>query len=247
MSEKKEKSCFVISPFGDPYDSYFSKIIKPALDDCFLYAVRGDSLFRPATIMDEIWQGIRDASLLIAELTGRNPNVFYELGLAHALSKPVVLISNSIDDVPFDLRSIRVIVYDKNEPDWGASLRENLAKSIKEILDSPSSSIPATFKIPIASNAPHEPEVLLRIQRLENHVERLLSPGSYEAEKASNEFADLDIKVGDSVMHQKFGNGVVLEIEGSDDYSRVKVDFEKSGLKWLVLKYSNLQLRKKNA
>ena len=117
MNTTSVDTCFVISPFGEPFDTYFSHIVKPALEDCGLYAIRGDSLYRPTTIVDDIWQGIRDAKLLIAELTDRNPNVFYELGLAHAISKPVILISKSIEDVPFDLRSIRVLVYDKDHPE----------------------------------------------------------------------------------------------------------------------------------
>lgn len=119
MNIPADATCFVISPFGEPFDSYFSHIVKPALEECGLYAKRGDSLYRPSTIVDDIWQGIKDAKLLIAELTDRNPNVFYELGLAHAISKPVILIAKSLDDVPFDLRSIRVLIYDKDHPDWG--------------------------------------------------------------------------------------------------------------------------------
>jgi len=47
--------------------------------------------------------------VLLADLTGKNPNVFYELGLAHALAKPVILIAETLDDIPFDLRALRVI------------------------------------------------------------------------------------------------------------------------------------------
>jgi hypothetical protein len=62
---------FVISPFGEPFDTYFTHIVKPALEECGLYAIRGDSLYRPTTIVDDIWQGIQEAKLLIAELTDR--------------------------------------------------------------------------------------------------------------------------------------------------------------------------------
>src|ERR1700731_2058002 len=96
-------SCFVVSPFGEPYDSYFVRIITPALDESGFYAVRGASLFRPAPIMDAICLGIREAKILIGELTERNPNVFHEPGRAHTLTKPLILISSNIDDVPFDL------------------------------------------------------------------------------------------------------------------------------------------------
>lgn len=72
--------------------------------------------------MDQVWSGINAARVLVAEMTTRNANVFYELGLAHALKKPVVLISSNEDDVPFDLKHIRVIYYDVTDPFWGAKL-----------------------------------------------------------------------------------------------------------------------------
>jgi hypothetical protein len=61
--------------------------------------------------MEQIWTQIRRAKVLLAELTGKNPNVFYELGLAHACRKPVVFISGNIDDVPFDVRSFSETVW----------------------------------------------------------------------------------------------------------------------------------------
>jgi len=100
MDTNSQDTCFVISPFGEPHDTYFSHVVKPAVEECGLFAMRGDSLFRPTTIIDDIWQGIRDSKFLIAELTGKNPNVFYELGLAHAISKPVILMAQCIEMFP---------------------------------------------------------------------------------------------------------------------------------------------------
>ncbi|NTU74475.1 hypothetical protein HGB07_10215, partial [Candidatus Roizmanbacteria bacterium] len=80
-----------------------------------------------------------------ADLTGKNPNVFYELGLAHALAKPAILIAESMDDVPFDLQSLRHLVYDKNLPRWGDDLQERITKAIKEVLASPIKSVLPAF------------------------------------------------------------------------------------------------------
>ena len=92
-------------------------------------------IFGTGKIMDQIWSGINAAKVLVAELTSRNPNVFYELGPAHALQRPVVLVSSNSDDVPFDLKHIRVIYYDVNDPFWGDKLvkkcRENIVSAIK--------------------------------------------------------------------------------------------------------------------
>ncbi|NOU19433.1 MAG: hypothetical protein HOO91_17905 [Bacteroidales bacterium] len=65
--------------------------------------------------------------------------------MAHAIAKPAVLITSSIDDVPFDLRSLRVIVYDKNLPNWGEKLKERITKALLETLDNPEAAIPPTF------------------------------------------------------------------------------------------------------
>ena len=92
--------------------------------------VRADAdIFGTGKIIDQIWRGINSAKVLVAELTQRNPNVFYELGLAHALDKPVVLIwsRSNEQDVPFDLQHIRVIYYDVTDPFWGAKLIEKVA------------------------------------------------------------------------------------------------------------------------
>jgi len=81
------------------------------------------------------------SKVLVAELTSRNPNVFYELGLAHALKKPVVLVSAKEDDVPFDLQHIRVIYYDVNDPFWGSKLIEKVAENILSAIKNPEEAV----------------------------------------------------------------------------------------------------------
>jgi hypothetical protein len=91
--------------------------------------------------MDQIWSGINAAKVLVAELTSRNPNVFYELGLAHALKKPVVLVSSNAEDVPFDLKHIRVIYYDVMDPFWGQKLIDKVAENIVSAIKNPEEAI----------------------------------------------------------------------------------------------------------
>jgi hypothetical protein len=91
--------------------------------------------------MDQIWSGINAAKVLVAELTSRNPNVFYELGLAHALNKPVVLVSSNEPDVPFDLKHIRVIYYDVTDPFWGQKLIDKVAENILSALKNPEEAV----------------------------------------------------------------------------------------------------------
>jgi hypothetical protein len=135
-------TCFVMQPFAEPFGSYYESVFKPAIEQAGLKAVRADDdIFATGKIMDQVWHGIRAADVLVAELTSKNPNVFYELGLAHALEKPVVLVSSNEEDVPFDLRHIRVILYDKNDPFWGQKLVDKLADNVASALSDPEDAI----------------------------------------------------------------------------------------------------------
>lgn len=135
-------SCFVMQPFSGALGTYYDSIFKPAIAQAGLTPVRADAdIFATGKIMDQIWRGINEATVLVAELTSKNPNVFYELGLAHALRKPVVLVSSNEEDVPFDLRHIRVIVYDQSDPFWGQKLIDKVADNIRSALESPEDAI----------------------------------------------------------------------------------------------------------
>lgn len=130
------ETCFVMMPFAAPIGGYYSTLYEPAIRKAGLTPVRADTdIFGTGKIIDQIWSGITNARVLLAELTGRNPNVLYELGLAHALRKPVVLVSSNEDDVPFDVRHVRVIYYQTSDPFWGdkliAKIAENLLSAIK--------------------------------------------------------------------------------------------------------------------
>jgi len=132
-------TCFVMMPFAKPLGEYYSLIFEPAIIKAGLTPIRGDNdIFGVGKIIDQIWSGINSAKVLVAELTGRNPNVYYELGLAHALKKPVVLICSNQEDVPFDLRHIRVIYYDMHDPFWGKKLIDKVAENVLSALKNPS-------------------------------------------------------------------------------------------------------------
>jgi hypothetical protein len=109
-----KRRCFVVMPFGEQdlevvYDDY----IKPVIEErCGLACERGDDLFGSNVIMDDILSAIQRADLVLADLTRKNANVFYEVGICHALDKPVLLLAQTIDDVPFDLRHRRVLLYE---------------------------------------------------------------------------------------------------------------------------------------
>lgn len=152
MAKKNIKSkntslgiCFTIMPFGGYFDSYYAQVYKQAIECCDLEPRRADDLFRSSSIVSDIWDLTKKAKVILADLTEKNPNVFYELGLAHAITKPAILIAQSMDDVPFDLRGLRIIIYNKNEHNWGEHLKGKIENAIKETLRSPGKAIPTTF------------------------------------------------------------------------------------------------------
>lgn len=155
ITSKTKDICFVIMPFGGWLDDYYKAIYKPAIEATGLDPHRADDLFRPSTIVNDVWAYTRRAKLLVADLTGKNPNVFYELGIAHALAKPVVMIAESMEDIPFDLRALRIIIYDKNAPEWGALLRSKIESAITEVLQAPVAAVlPAFLEIKASSEKP---------------------------------------------------------------------------------------------
>lgn len=103
---------FVLMPFSEDLKPVYEVHIKTVAKKLGLIALRADNFFSAGTIISEIWNAINETRILIADCTGRNPNVFYELGIAHTLGKPVILIAQCVDDIPFDIRHIRTILYE---------------------------------------------------------------------------------------------------------------------------------------
>ena len=98
-----------------------------------LTVVRADDIFTGNPVMSDIWKAINRARIVVADCTTRNPNVFYEIGLAHTIGKPVVLLTQDDKDVPFDLRHVRFIKYDFT-PRGTAKLEETLGRTIESII-----------------------------------------------------------------------------------------------------------------
>lgn len=139
-------TCFVMMPFGGWFDRYYQEIYVPAIKDAGLEPVRADELFSTGSVVEQIWEQITKARVLLAELTDKNANVFYELGLSHAALKPVVFTSARVEDVPFDLRHLRVIIYETREPEWAPQLRKHITEYLRNTVKDPTKSIPHPFR-----------------------------------------------------------------------------------------------------
>lgn len=132
MSHDRRPSCFMIMPFNNPHlDIVYEDFLLPALQQaCEVDCLRGDNMYGSSSIIDDVKRMITGADLAIADLTGQNANVFYELGMCHALEKPVLLLSQSKDDIPFDVRHLRVLLYE-----YSPRGCKRLEQSIKSHID----------------------------------------------------------------------------------------------------------------
>ena len=174
VANKTLDTCFVISPFGGWFDVYYKTIFDPAIKAAGLAPCRADDLYRPSSIIHDIWKFVRNAKLLLADLTGKNQNVLYELGLAHAIGKPVIMITQVLDDVPFDLRSLRVITYDLNDPGWADDLRTSLERAFSEILQAPQTAVPPPFlQVEETHEVPRVTPLERRVMELSQEVDSL--------------------------------------------------------------------------
>jgi len=163
----------VISPFGGWHDDYYTEIFCPAIKAAAMKPARADDLFRSSNIVHDIWHLVLTSRVLLADLTEKNPNVFYELGLAHAARKPVLLLTQNIEDVPFDLRALRVIEYEIEHPNWGEVLRKSIRQGLKEMLESPERSVLPTFLVEEPDDQPRLSEEEARLIGLQQQVDRL--------------------------------------------------------------------------
>lgn len=105
---------FVLMPFSEEFKAVYDDHILNVAKKLELTVSRADDFFAANSIISDIWDAINSAQIIIADCSGRNPNVFYELGIAHTLGKSVILIAQQKEnnDLPFDIRHIRGLFYE---------------------------------------------------------------------------------------------------------------------------------------
>lgn len=159
VEKEKLKRCFVIAPIGDEgsevkkrSDQVLTHIIKPVAMECGYKAIRADELSEPGVITVQVIQHLMDDDLVIADLTGKNPNVFYELAVRHALKKPIVQIIQSGESIPFDVASMLTISVNHGDLDSVARCKEELIRQIRSVEKDPTKvNSPITMAIDLQS------------------------------------------------------------------------------------------------
>ena len=121
---------FVVMPFSQPWsDDVFKGMFKPGIEDAEFAVSRGDSIVRVGDLSTNVWRSITQAGVIAAEVSVPNPNVYYEIGLADALGKPVFLFKQQNVTLPADFGGEHYYEYDLNDLPAG---RQKLADGLKQ-------------------------------------------------------------------------------------------------------------------
>jgi hypothetical protein len=136
MTTSPKAFCFVLMPFDGKFNDIYQLGIKEACKLAGAYCERVDEQIFRESMLDRIYNQIAKADIIVADMTGRNPNVFYETGYAHALGKNVILLTQEADDIPFDLKHYPHVVYGGQI----VQLQSELRRHIQWHLDNPDAS-----------------------------------------------------------------------------------------------------------
>jgi hypothetical protein len=143
VAQKKVDTVFVMMPFEEWPNIYYRDIYSKAIKKVGLTPKKLDDFSGPAPLVQEMSEETKNAKMVLVDLTGNNANVCYELGLSHGFNKPTILVTDSIEKIPFDVSIFRVIVYDKNLPNWGKKLKDDLISSLMEVNNNPQKYAPS--------------------------------------------------------------------------------------------------------
>jgi len=152
MKKRSEdmKKCFVVCPVGEENsetrcnaDKIFKYIITPVCEACEFYPVRADQLNDANSITQTIIESLDNADLVIADISGHNPNVFYEMGYRARTKKPLIHLKKRGETLPFDITAIRTLEYDLTDLDSVEEIKERLKRTIESFNFSENSITPA--------------------------------------------------------------------------------------------------------
>ena len=201
----EEKKCFVIAPIGEPgsetrkrSDQVLSYVIRPAVEQCGYKAQRADEIDKPGLITSQVIQRVVGDHLVIADLTERNPNVFYELAIRHAIRKPLVQLIRKGEPIPFDVAGTRTIHLDHHDLDSVEAAKNEIVRQIKS-LESDSSDLETPISVSLD---------LQILRQSENPEERSLADLVDAVSDLRTSLSRLELKIG-----TEDGKGALDEIQ----------------------------------
>jgi hypothetical protein len=273
-----EKTCFVIMPISEmqPYEiGHFKRvydfIIKPSVIKAGFKPIRADDILNTNYIAIDIIKRVINSEMALCDLSSRNPNVLYELGIRQAFNLPVTFIRDSITSRIFDVQGFRDIEYDEklridNVETITSTISETITNTYESKKTEEINSLVSLLGIQAAkiSNKHQistDTELILnalqslgsRIIDLEKAVSPIEKPSfDFSIDSNNSDFKEIalsnanELKVGDIVVHRKYGNGKILGIEGTKNNPIASVVFESGEDKKLMLNYAALKKLIKN-
>lgn len=241
-------------PIADmsPYpEGHFSRvyefIIKPACEKAGFRPLRADDVQKTNFIMLDILKCVVKSPMMIVDLSGRNPNVLYELGVRQAFDLPVTLIKDESTNRIFDIQGIRDIVY--NESLRIDSVNKAVSALSRIIRNTYDSHINKKGDVnSIVSLLSVEPAQLPQQMQVTGDTSLILRSLGDIGRRLSRIESDLtyqgpttEFDPGDSVIHSKFGIGEIVSVNGSGDREEVMVKFQQAGVKKMLVKFANLE------
>lgn len=167
MSTQPKPFVFVLMPFSASFEDTYQLAIKPACEAAGAYAERVDEQIFSGSILERIYNQIAKADLVVADMSERNANVFYEVGYAHALGKTTILLTRTAEDIPFDLKHFPHIIYGNRLSD----LKERLEGTVRWYAQNPTHTEEVTADIFVRVNG---------VQIIENSIVSVaVNPGAF--------------------------------------------------------------------
>lgn len=237
MPASPHKCCFVVSQIGSDdspqrihADWFLEAIVEPVFENLEGFKVeRADKLSHPGLIDAQVIQRLLTAEMVVADLTGLNPNVFYEIGIRHMAQKPIIHMHEIGQTIPFDVSLYRSIPYSRLRPRDLQQARSSLLQSASDVLrsdyqvENPVTN--ARGRLKLEQHATPEQKLIIgQLQSIEHRLIALEGSSTWNALPYVSEAHPDHISfyaVGDLVRHPKFGTGKVIVIDGA----KLTIDF----------------------
>lgn len=251
----EQKLCFVIAPIGEPEsdtrkrsDQILKYVISAAVNQCGYHAIRADQISEPGIITSQVIQHVVDDPLVIADLTDRNPNVFYELALRHVIKKPLVQIIRKGEPLPFDVAGTRTIPIDHRDLESVENAKSEIIKQVKAIersvleIDSPIS-VALDLQLLKQSDNPEQrslADMLSAISEIRTSIasiEKKISSSDYSRFRGLDWVSDYSLHTPPLLLK--------LPVEGETKYSSEQLDLLMSYLSRLRTQVASKEQDKK--
>jgi len=202
-------TCYVLTRYDAAFDRRYEEVIAPAIKSAKFNPKRADSTKVTGLILHQIQRGILGAKVVLADITGNNPNVMLELGLALAARKPVILLTQSLAELPSDLNGIRSSEYNTDVPKWDQMLSQTITAALRSIKKKPDSWIVLARTSPVPARREQLSDLEMLLYEIlkspgPEHMARLISgqpPGTKRAPRKEPTGEGIDVSI-DRVVYR---------------------------------------------